>query len=90
MMGLIDGLIVDLQDVAKGLHLPIHSARLHEGGRRSGQGIILLDRPTPWRLMVEGNLLKPELYSFVGPYRLPMRHGLTLEKWRAFQSCFRS
>ena len=41
--------------------------------------MVVLDRPNPiggarWK----GNLLRPEWASFVGPYPLPMRHGLTL------------
>jgi uncharacterized protein YbbC (DUF1343 family) len=40
--------------------------------------------------IVEGNLLKPELYSFVGPYSLPMRHGLTMgEMAQVFNRVFK-
>jgi uncharacterized protein YbbC (DUF1343 family) len=39
--------------------------------------------------MLEGNLLRPELYSFVGPFSLPMRHGLTMaEMARIFNHVF--
>jgi len=38
MMGLIDGLIVRSAGRGHRSHLPIHSARLHEGGRPFGQG----------------------------------------------------
>jgi uncharacterized protein YbbC (DUF1343 family) len=41
--------------------------------------MLVLDRPNPLGGdRVEGNLLSEELYSFVGPYGLPMRHGLTM------------
>jgi uncharacterized protein YbbC (DUF1343 family) len=41
--------------------------------------VAVLDRPNPiGGEQVEGNLLRPEWASFVGPYPLPMRHGLTL------------
>lgn len=33
---------------------------------------------------MEGNLLKPALASLVGPYPLPMRHGLTLGELARF------
>jgi uncharacterized protein YbbC (DUF1343 family) len=38
---------------------------------------------------VEGNLLRPDHYSFVGPYSIPMRHGLTMgEMALMFNSVF--
>jgi uncharacterized protein YbbC (DUF1343 family) len=91
MMGLIDGLIVDLQDVGTRVYtFPSTLLGCMKAAARSGKEIIVLDRPNPLGgLVVEGNLLKPELYSFVGPYRLPMRHGLTLgEMARLFNHVF--
>jgi uncharacterized protein YbbC (DUF1343 family) len=44
-----------------------------------GKKIVILDRPNPLGgEVMEGNLLEPELYSFVGPFRMPMRHGMTM------------
>lgn len=91
MLDLIDGLVVDLQDV--GTRVYTFASTLlgcMKAASRSGKAVIVLDRPNPLGgREVEGNLLKPELYSFVGPCRLPMRHGLTLgELARLFQRVF--
>ena len=46
---------------------------------RTGKQVLILDRPNPLGgMIVEGNLLLPELYSLVGPFALPMRHGMTI------------
>jgi uncharacterized protein YbbC (DUF1343 family) len=91
MLDLIDGLVVDLQDV--GTRVYTFASTLlgcMKAAARSGKKVIVLDRPNPLGGdRVEGNLLRPELYSFVGPYRLPMRHGLTLgEMARLFNHVF--
>ena len=47
--------------------------------RPEGKKVVILDRPNPiGGVQVEGNVLKPEMASIVGPYPLPMRHGMTL------------
>ena len=44
-----------------------------------GVKVAVLDRPNPiGGVQVEGNLLRREFASLVGPYPLPMRHGFTL------------
>src|SRR5512134_1737044 len=91
MLDLVDVLIVDLQDV--GTRVYTFASTLlgcMQACPRSGKKVVVLDRPNPLGGdMVEGNLLQPELYSFVGPYRLPMRHGLTLgEMARLFDHVF--
>lgn len=80
MLAQIDLLLVDLPEVGTRVYtfattlaytLPI-AAQL-------GIKVVVLDRPNPiGGGQVEGNLLKPAMASFVGPYPLPMRHGLTL------------
>ena len=40
--------------------------------------IVILDRPNPIGREIEGPVLEPEFYSFVGYDALPMRHGLTI------------
>jgi uncharacterized protein YbbC (DUF1343 family) len=80
MLDLIDILIIDLQDVGSRVYT-FASTLLNclEATAQSGKKVLVLDRPNPLGgEMVEGNLLKPELYSFVGPFALPMRHGLTM------------
>ncbi|MFP3928449.1 MAG: exo-beta-N-acetylmuramidase NamZ domain-containing protein [Desulfobacteraceae bacterium] len=80
MLEQIDVLIVDLQDV--GTRVYTFASTLLEclkAVSRAGKRILVLDRPNPLGgKVVEGNLLLPDFYSFVGPYRLPMRHGLTM------------
>jgi uncharacterized protein YbbC (DUF1343 family) len=80
MVDPIDTLIIDLQDVGARIYT-FASTLLNclRAAAAYGKQVVVLDRPNPLGGdMVEGNLLEPELYSFVGPYRLPMRHGLTM------------
>ena len=91
MLNLIDALIVDLQDVGTRLYT-FSSTMLGcmRAAAHAGKKVVILDRPNPLGgEIVEGNLLRPELYSFVGPYSLPMRHGLTMgEMARIFNHVF--
>jgi uncharacterized protein YbbC (DUF1343 family) len=80
MLDLIDILIIDLQDVGSRVYT-FASTLMNclKAASKSGKKVIVLDRPNPLGgEMVEGNLLKSELYSFVGVFPLPMRHGLTM------------
>jgi len=80
MLDLIDILIIDLQDVGTRVYT-FASTMLNclKTAARSGRKILILDRPNPLGgEIVEGNLLRPELYSFIGPFSVPMRHGLTM------------
>jgi uncharacterized protein YbbC (DUF1343 family) len=80
MFEMIDTLIIDLQDVGTRVYT-FASTMLNclKSAGKAGKKVFVLDRPNPLGgEVVEGNLLQTELYSFVGPYRLPMRHGLTM------------
>ena len=80
MLEPIDALIIDLQDVGTRVYT-FASTMLAclRAASRAGKRVVILDRPNPLGgQIVEGNLLSPELYSFVGSYALPMRHGLTM------------
>ena len=80
MLDRVDTLIVDLQDVGTRVYT-FASTMLNclRAVSRYGKKVLILDRPNPLGgELVEGNLLKPEFHSFVGPFRLPMRHGLTM------------
>ncbi len=80
MLGRLDTLIVDLQDVGTRVYT-FASTMLNclRAASQYGKKVVILDRPNPLGgQLVEGNLLKPDLHSFVGPFRLPMRHGLTM------------
>jgi uncharacterized protein YbbC (DUF1343 family) len=92
MMDLVDVLIIDLQDV--GTRVYTFSATMLNclrAAARSGKKVVILDRPNPLGgIILEGNLLEQEMLSFVGPYRLPMRHGLTMgEMGRMFNHGYR-
>jgi len=80
MLDLLDVLIIDLQDVGTRVYT-FASTMLNclRAAKISGKKVLILDRPNPLGgTIIEGNLLMPELYSFVGPFSLPMRHGLTM------------
>lgn len=76
----IDVLIVDLQDV--GCRVYTYATTLLGCLKECslcGVKVVVTDRPNPiGGISVEGNLLRPEMCSFVGPHALPIRHGLTL------------
>jgi uncharacterized protein YbbC (DUF1343 family) len=91
MLDPIDVLLIDLQDVGCRVYT-FASSMLGclRGAAQWGKKVVILDRPNPLGGdVVEGNLLQPDLFSFVGPYRLPMRHGLTMgEMARMFNRVF--
>lgn len=76
----IDLLIIDLQDVGTRVYTFISTllSCLKKAGAK-GKEVLVLDRPNPLGgIIVEGNLLRPEFHSLVGPFALPMRHGMTI------------
>jgi uncharacterized protein YbbC (DUF1343 family) len=77
---LIDVLLVDLPDVGTRVYTFAATVALAmQAAAQQGKKVVLLDRPNPiGGVQVEGNLLKAEMASIVGPYPLPMRHGMTL------------
>ncbi|MBN2420547.1 MAG: DUF1343 domain-containing protein [Deltaproteobacteria bacterium] len=80
MMDLIDVLLIDMQDVGTRVYT-FSSTMLNcmKAAARFGKRVVILDRPNPLGGdVLEGNLLVPELYSFVGPWKIPMRHGMTM------------
>ena len=80
MLEMVDILIIDLQDVGTRVYT-FASTMLNclRAAARAGKRAIVLDRPNPLGgEVLEGNLLQPELFSFVGSYSIPMRHGLTM------------
>lgn len=76
----VDCLMVDLQDVGTRVYT-FASTLLNcmRAAAEAGVGVAVLDRPNPLGgRVIEGNLLQEDFFSFVGPARLPMRHGLTM------------
>jgi uncharacterized protein YbbC (DUF1343 family) len=76
----VDAVLVDLQDVGARVYtFAATVAKVMAAAAGAGVKVAVLDRPNPiGGMQVEGNMLHPEWASFVGPYPLPMRHGLTL------------
>lgn len=76
----VDVLVCDLQDVGSRYYTFCYTiAFAMRACRAAGVRCIVLDRPNPiGGALVEGNLVRPEFFSFVGEYPLPNRHGLTM------------
>jgi len=79
-LDLIDVLLVDLPDVGTRVYtFAATMAYAMQTAAQQRKKVIILDRPNPiGGVQVEGNVLQPGMASIVGPYPLPMRHGLTL------------
>ena len=76
----VDLLIIDLQDVGTRVYT-FTSTMLQclKDAATAGKGVLILDRPNPLGgAIVEGNLSRMEFASLVGPFTLPMRHGMTI------------
>jgi uncharacterized protein YbbC (DUF1343 family) len=76
----LDLLLIDLQDIGTRYYTYAATAVwAAEAALAAGCEVWVLDRPNPLGgLGVEGNLPRPGFESFVGAFRLPVRHGLTL------------
>jgi uncharacterized protein YbbC (DUF1343 family) len=80
VLALVDVILVDLLDVGTRVYtFAATLAKVMEAAAPRGKKVVVLDRPNPLGgTQVEGNLLRPEWASLVGPYPLPMRHGFSL------------
>ncbi|MDY0288115.1 MAG: DUF1343 domain-containing protein [Sphaerochaeta sp.] len=80
MLDGLDALVFDIQDL--GLRFYTYIATLKNlliGCAASNLPLLVLDRPNPLGgLVVEGNILEEDSFSFVGPAALPIRYGLTI------------
>ena len=76
----VDVVLVDLVDVGTRVYtFAATLAKVMVAAAALDKKVVVLDRPNPISgSAVEGNLLRPEWASFVGPYPLPMRHGFSL------------
>jgi uncharacterized protein YbbC (DUF1343 family) len=86
MLETIDVLLVDLQDVGTRVYtFPSTLLNCMRAAAASGCRVVVLDRPNPiGGSSVEGNLLAPDMHSFVGPAAIPMRHGMTMGELALF------
>jgi uncharacterized protein YbbC (DUF1343 family) len=91
MLENLDLLVIDLQDVGTRVYT-FASTMLHclKAAAKNRKAVLVLDRPNPLGGdILEGPLLEPDLFSFVGPCRIPMRHGMTMgELARLFNQIF--
>ena len=80
MLSLIDVLVIDLQDVGARIYTFIYTmANCLRAAARAGLPVIVCDRPNPiGGIEIEGMTLEPAYESFVGQFRMPMRHGMTV------------
>jgi uncharacterized protein YbbC (DUF1343 family) len=80
MLGELDVLLIDLQDVGALYYTFIWTMYLClQACERTGVQVIVLDRPNPINgVTTEGQVLDPEYRSFVGMHPLPVRHGRTI------------
>jgi len=91
MLGGIDVLVIDLQDVGARIYTYIYTmANCMRACARHGIPVIVCDRPNPiGGVDVEGARLTPGFESFVGQFPIPMRHGMTIgELARLFNDVF--
>lgn len=87
----LDAIVVDLQDVGTRFYTYyITMLRLMNSAARQEKEFIVLDRPNPNGMYVDGPILDRKLYSGVGRLPIPIVHGMTLgelakmivgEKW---------
>lgn len=95
MLGDLDVLLVDLQDIGSRYYTFIWTLYLCIGAcERSGVAVVVLDRPNPINgVTTEGPVLDPHYKSFVGMHPIPVRHGRTIgelaQRFRdeAFPTC---
>ena len=76
----VDVILYDLQEVGGRTWTYVSSMALAmEAAKKKGIPFVVLDRPNPiGGEIVEGALIKPGFFSFVGKYPIPARHGLTV------------
>ena len=96
MLEHVDVLIFDLQDVGARFYTYLATLGLViESAAKAGIPVWVLDRPNPaGGNYVSGWIMEEEFKSFVGPYPIPIAHGLTMgeiskmmvgERWIDFE-----
>lgn len=75
----VDVFVVDLQDVGLRFYTYyITMLRLMDEAAREGKEFVVLDRPNPLGMTVDGPVLDMSLKSGVGALPIPVIHGMTL------------
>lgn len=87
----VDVLVFDLQDAGVRFYTYLATlAHVMQAAAEQNLPVIVLDRPAPiGGHKVEGPVLDPAYRSFVGPYPIPIRYGMTIgEIARLFNETF--
>lgn len=75
----VDVIIFDIQDVGARFYTYISTMHyVMEAAAENNVKVIILDRPNPNGMYVDGPILQPEHKSFVGMHPIPILHGLTV------------
>jgi uncharacterized protein YbbC (DUF1343 family) len=91
MLAGLDALVIDLQDVGARIYTFVHTmANCLRAAAKHKVPVIVCDRPNPiGGVAVEGPMLLDGYESFVGLFKVPMRHGMTIgELARLFNERF--
>jgi len=79
IMAELDVIIFDIQDVGVRFYTYISSMHyMMEAASDADVEFIVLDRPNPNGMYVDGPILETEFRSFVGMHPIPLVHGLTV------------
>lgn len=75
----VDVLVFDIQDIGSRTYTYLATLGVcMEAAAEHRKKLIVLDRPNPiGGLLFEGPVIREDLRSFVGPYRIPVTHGMT-------------
>lgn len=75
----IDVFVVDIQDIGLRYFTYYSSMiQLMNIAAELGKGFVVMDRPNPNGSYVDGPIITPEHYSFVGLIPIPVVHGMTI------------
>lgn len=75
----VDVLIFDIQDVGTRFYTYISTMHyVMEAAAENNKEVVILDRPNPNGMYVDGPVLDMEFQSFVGMHPIPIVHGLTV------------
>jgi len=75
----LDVIIFDIQDVGARFYTYISTMHyVMEAAAENNKQVIILDRPNPNGMYVDGPILEKEFQSFVGMHPIPIVHGLTV------------
>ncbi len=78
----LDILLFDIQDV--GVRFYTYISTLHyvmESAAQAGIPVIVLDRPNPNAMYIDGPVMKDELRSFVGMHPVPVLYGMSIGEY---------